>query len=103
MSENKDDRFIRVYHSQERVLFVGRQPCVCGCGEGNSVNAHTKSGGTGRKAGYKTIVPLSYWCHVDAHQIGMETFRERRNIEKTWAELARETEAKWIEHTEGME
>ena len=45
------------------------------------MNAHTVTGGTGRKAGYETIVPLCHRCHdwYDLHQreFACEEIRDR--------------------------
>lgn len=111
MSETKAEKFKRCYHSKERVAFVSRLPC-CACGYAGFTrdNHHVESDGVGRKGPYMLIVPLCTIehgrrgkegnCHHRYHNEGRDTFRERMGIEQTWAELAEETEAKWLEHTE---
>jgi hypothetical protein len=60
--------FARIYGSQERVRWVKSLPC-CGCGrlptdDAQTENAHTVSGGKGRKADAATIAPLCHGCHM---------------------------------------
>lgn len=67
--KRKDREFARAYHSKERVLFVKSLGCLyCrmtfGCSAYPDVhNAHTENGGSGRKAGYETIIPLCATHH----------------------------------------
>ncbi len=115
-AEKKRAKFAREYGSKERVEFIGGQFCV-GCGYIGVTpqdNHHTSGDGTARKGPHTSIVPLcrKHWdwldnrfvpgCHTLVHNEGQQTFRERRNITQTWAELAEETEAKWLEHLEGI-
>jgi hypothetical protein len=62
------ESFARIYGSQERVRWVKSLPCV-GCGaipseERPTENAHTVTGGKGRKADAATIAPLCHGCHT---------------------------------------
>ena len=71
--------FDRIYGSRERVRKINAMPC-CNCGKYPSENAHTEGGGTGRKAGWRTIADLCAWCHRLApnsyHALGSaEAFR----------------------------
>ncbi len=94
----------RAYHSAARVAFVKSLPCVA-CGHeppARCVNAHTYSGGMGRKADYLTIVPLCAPCHVRQHAQGWNVTLSRnaqyQTIQKPndlLAALAADTEAKW--------
>ena len=61
--------FQRVYGSKRRVEFVKRMGC-CVCGKTPCENAHIKSGGMGRKADYRDIIPLCTACHRKQHQHG---------------------------------
>jgi hypothetical protein len=71
----KPSEFARIYGSKERVEWIKSLPCV-GCGATPSDNAHTVSGGKGRKADAETIAPLCpdrfdrVGCHTkyDQHQ-----------------------------------
>ena len=78
----KASEFARTYHSKERVAFVKSLPCcVCFYSHDPSDNAHIKTGGTGRKADAKYIVPLCRTCHRKLHQMGQGTFaRYVRNL-----------------------
>ena len=61
--------FGRVYGSKDRVEFVKGLACVS-CGRGPCENAHIRSGGMGRKADFRDIVPLCQTCHRLQHQRG---------------------------------
>ncbi len=114
-AEKKRAKFAREFGSVERVEWVHEEPCVvCGyAGPKPRDNHHTKGDGTSRKGPYESIVPLckSRWnanlgmvvpgCHTLVHSEGVDTFRERRGITKEWAELAAETQSRWLEYLEG--
>ncbi|HSH45807.1 MAG TPA: hypothetical protein VK966_08125, partial [Longimicrobiales bacterium] len=58
--ERRDREWARAYGSEVRVEFVKALPCcVPGC-RNRAENAHTESGGMGRKADADTIAPLCY-------------------------------------------
>jgi len=61
--------FQRVYGSKRRVEFINSLPCMV-CAKRPSENAHIKSGGMGRKADYREIIPLCPSCHRKQHQHG---------------------------------
>jgi hypothetical protein len=83
----------RVYGSEERVLWVRRQPCVF-CHEGPCDNAHITNGGLGRKADYKYIVPACHRCHTELdHGIGKKGMERKYNV--SLGELARRTNERW--------
>lgn len=98
----------RIYHSEARVQFVKRLPCV-GCGRvlipKLMDNAHIEPGGVGRKADYDKIVPLcnkfapTYSCHGYFHSTG------RAFVEKLYGinleELAEETQRAWLQFSCG--
>lgn len=86
----------RAYGSKTRVKFVAQLPCAA-CGGGPCENAHTESGGAGRKADYTKIIPLCgglHGCHAKQHRSGWlsiamtETSRERAAAltEQLWQE-----------------
>lgn len=66
--------FQRVYGSKRRVEFVKRMGC-CVCGKTPCENAHIKSGGMGRKADYRDIIPLCSACHRLQHQHGWKAIK----------------------------
>lgn len=107
--ERHDANWRRAYHSPERVEWVKRQPCVVS-GEtwGLRVNAHTFTGGTGRKADYTTIIPLRADLHQYAHDHGwvamMQKYRQHPNYVFNWnvakvrnwlGFAAHDTQCKW--------
>jgi hypothetical protein len=61
--------FQRIYGSKRRVEFVKNLPCII-CAKKPCENAHTTSGGMGRKADYTSIVPLCQAHHRLQHQKG---------------------------------
>jgi hypothetical protein len=68
-AERRDREFQRCYGSAERVAFVQGLSCV-GCGRTPCENAHSVTGGMGRKADAETIAPLCHDCHTryDQHR-----------------------------------
>jgi hypothetical protein len=58
-----DAEYERIYGSEARVQWVQSLDCACGCNGSPCVNAHSVTGGTGRKADYTTIIPLTDKCH----------------------------------------
>jgi len=102
----KPSEFARIYGSKERVEWVRRLRCVyCEMiyGEGSyddaeSYNAHTENGGTGYKAGYKTIVPLcgSHHSAYDDHRPPLASYFIRQKLKAAAAEIQR----KWEAHNE---
>lgn len=87
----------RAYHSPERVAWVRARPCfVCGCPRRPSENAHTVTGGMGRKADASTIAPLCAYHHAELHQVGASTFETLHRFPLAWA--AAETEEAWQRH-----
>lgn len=69
----------RAYGSKERVEWVKHQPC-CVCGYCVCENAHTTTGGVGRKADADHIVPLCRAHHRELHQHGQATFEATYGI-----------------------
>lgn len=64
------------------------------CGQ-PAENAHTASGGTGRKADASTIVPLCNGHHHELHQHGAKTFGAHWGVDLKAS--AAWIEAKWQE------
>lgn len=95
--------FARIYGSKKRVVWVKSLPCAVWIAvelfgietrcEGPVVNAHTVTGGMGRKADAKTIAPLCHAHHVDYdHYRGLfEDDRARRLIQMHAAQI----DARW--------
>lgn len=73
--KRKPSEFARIYGSPARVRFVARLGCVV-CGRTPAENAHTESGGMGRKADADTIVPLCGFHHRELHFWGADTFAD---------------------------
>lgn len=74
--------FARVYGSRARVAWVKALPCVA-CGRGPCDNAHTETGGMGRKADAHTIVPLCAGpngCHANLHRFGIQAFERKWDL-----------------------
>lgn len=86
--------FRRIYGSRARVAFVKRLPCFSCWEVGESQNAHTVSGGMGRKANAAEIIPLCKACHALQHAKGWEALRELRQADYR-AHLARLVEDTW--------
>jgi hypothetical protein len=97
----------RIYGPKGRVEFVKSLPCA-NCGTRaflpvrEIVNAHTATGGTGRKADYTTIVPLCsnrhcVGCHDIQHRLGWVRLRHLDTREKREAAAAA-TESAWQAH-----
>lgn len=84
--------FRRIYGSKERVAFVQTLPCVI-CFARPSVNAHTASGGMGRKAGFESIVPLCHHCHRIQHDRGWSALNVVRD---ELQRLAKMTQERWV-------
>ena len=80
--------FARIYGSRERVEWVKTLPCAvascglsCGPCDGEIHNAHTVSGGKGRKADAATVAPLCAKHHAafDQYKPPFDT-RESRAV-----------------------
>ena len=94
--ERKAENWARAYGSPERVTWVQRQPCVV-CGSvGLSENAHTRTGGTSRKADACWIAPLCFTCHAELHRIGKASFEAAHQIDLDHE--AAITDARWEQY-----
>jgi hypothetical protein len=93
--ERKSKNWIRAYGSVERVEWVKQQGCVV-CGRIPSLNAHTITGGTGRKADAKYIIPLCALDHAVLHIVGRACFEAEYGI--NLESLAAEYESRWRAH-----
>lgn len=108
--KRRASEFARCYGSKERVEWVKAFPCLACVAlhsvfyfvEGRSHNAHTMSGGGGRKADYDTIVPLCANHHrmYDERIAPLDTPEARAaikasaaNVERMWQEHLAEREA----------
>lgn len=107
----KPSETLRIYGTPERRAWIKSLPCLACAGissffadatRGTSHNAHTVTGGTGRKADYQTIIPLcaSHHRRYDEHKIPFDNPDARdaakkaaATIEKMWqSHLARSSE-----------
>lgn len=108
--KRKRTEWQRAYHSKARVEFVKRLPCALSdvIGLPARVNAHTKSGGVGRKADYTTIIPLTPHLHELQHRQGWRaTFAAAgwlppKNIDHTLRYMADHTETLWRRYQHGL-
>lgn len=86
----------RAYGGPERIAWVRSLPCLVawsgGCA-GAVENAHTETGGMGRKADARTVVPLCHQHHRLLHDCGRAWFEEQYSVDLS-AEAAR-VEALW--------
>ena len=93
--ERRAAEFARCYGSEARVAFVRSLPSVA-TGRRPCVNAHVGTGGTGRKADARHIVPLTWDEHEEMHRVGEAAFAARYSLDLTRAAAA--TEAAWQRH-----
>lgn len=75
----KAEAFVRAYGSADRVAWFRAQPCLV-CGALPSENAHVRSGGMGRKADARWIVPLC-GVHHSAHHAGAKSFEAQYGVD----------------------
>ena len=78
-AKRKASEFARCYGSKARVAFVASLYCACGCGRTPCENAHTITGGIGRKGPYQSIIPLTANCHRRQHVEGWEAIGMTRS------------------------
>lgn len=105
--------FARIYGSKARVAWVKALPCAA-CGYAGPVlreNAHTKTGGVGRKADARWVAPLCVTrpshlrpnrvegCHNLLHRVGRQTLELQTNVHLETA--AGRTELAWQAHLNG--
>ena len=83
---------VRIYGTKARIQWVSRLPCwACGyAGVTPRQNAHTESGGLGRKADASSVIALCPPCHGKAHDkgwlaIGMTAESRKRAAAQTQA------------------
>lgn len=68
----------------EHAEFIRQQPCCIGhplCRMYRVEAAHTESGGIGRKAHRRTLVPLCSLHHASLHNAGVLTFERVCNVD----------------------
>ena len=90
--KRKRSEFQRAFGGAARVLWVqsqlsvvsGYRPCVC---------AHVRTGGAGRRADAKWIVPLTDAEHRELHQIGKDSFEAKYGVDLEAA--AKATDEAW--------
>ncbi len=88
----KREAFARAYGGAERVDWIKGQPSILS-GARPCVNAHVKTGGMGRKADARWIVPLTAAEHDELHRIGQRTFEAKYAIDLAfWAQVI---DARW--------
>ena len=91
----------RAYGSTQRVEWIAARPCsVCGCPRRPCENAHTVTGGTGRKADASTVIPLCSYHHAELHQVGAHTFEVQHRLPLRWT--AEQTEEAWARSQSGL-
>ena len=90
--QRKAETFARAYGGAERADWITRQPSVVS-GEGPCVNAHVRTGGAGRKADARWVVPLTDAEHRTLHQIGQKSFEAKYGIDLAF--LAQIIAARW--------
>jgi hypothetical protein len=101
-SVKKRAKFEREYGSAERVAFVASLPCIASSDECMAPieNAHTETGGMGRKGPASSIVPACCYHHHILHTWGVMTFQAKYRVDL--AACAAETAAAWDKSQEGM-
>jgi hypothetical protein len=91
----------RVYGPAARRHFVASLPCII-CARVPSQNAHSRTGGMGRKADKETIVPMCALHHAEydgAISGGRQTFLATHQVTQEWVyRMADLTERLWQEH-----
>lgn len=87
-----DEEFARAYGSLDRVEWVRSLPSVAS-GKRPCVNAHVRTGGMGRKADARWIVPLTWEEHERLHRRGPAWFETTYGIDLD--AKAAETEVAW--------
>lgn len=92
MRNRKSSEFLRIYGPPGRVEWIKGLPSVVS-GRSPCVNAHTRSGGMGRKADYATIVPLTHEEHEELHRTGQRTFEARYSVDLK--AMAEQVERRW--------
>lgn len=96
--ERRETDWIRKYFSLERVLFIKQLPCsVPGCKLRPSENAHGEGGGTGRKAGWESVLPLCSVHHKMLDEGRGRTWFERNILKATCRSCAERTQELWLQ------
>jgi hypothetical protein len=88
--------FARIYGSRERVAYVKQYGCWimdAYCIGEPVENAHTVTGGMGRKANAETIIPLCRYHHRELHRHGAGTFQAAHDV--NLARAAARVERDW--------
>lgn len=91
----KAENHLRAYGGPERIAWIQRQPSVVS-GAIPCVNAHVKTGGAGRKADARWIVPLTDAEHQELHRIGQRSFEAAHQIDLF--ALATIVDARWEQY-----
>lgn len=84
----------RIYGTAERLDWLHSLPCCVTGVRGDIEAAHVVTGGTGRKADAKWLVPMARELHRQLHQHGVRTFQKRWGV--NLKALAIETERAWL-------
>ena len=85
----------RAFGGPERIAWIQAQLCVA-CGREGCQNAHVRSGGAGRRADARWVVPLCPTCHALVHSGGQASFERAHQIDLF--DLAVLTEARWEQY-----
>lgn len=76
----------RIYGGEDRRAWIASLPCsVPACPRTPSENAHTRTGGVGRKADADTVIPLCAVHHRQMHAVGQHTFARLHGLDLTRA------------------
>ena len=98
-AKRRSREFVRAFGSDERVAWVRALDCFVSysvaCG-GPIENAHTESGGAGRRADARFIVPLCRKHHRQLHELGADTFGRAYKVDIRFA--ASRIEEAWQRH-----
>ena len=104
--ERDTARFEKHFHSEERVLFVKRLPCVrCGKRFLSPWMVHVHHDPTKAAGGtYKDTSPVCGICHTlgghARHTVGVETFWAE--VGMSYAASNAATQAAWLAYSEGL-
>ena len=98
-AKRRSREFVRAFGSDERVAWVRALDCFVSYSvacDGPIENAHTESGGAGRRADARFIVPLCRKHHRQLHELGVDTFGRAYKVDLRFA--ASRVEENWQRH-----
>lgn len=99
--KRKAKNFQRAYGGPTRLAWLKAWVCMAHLHQlydcaGPIEAAHTKSGGTGRKADAATLIPLCHRHHRHLHDMGARSFEKLYGF--TLADACARVEAEWQKH-----